>query len=842
MQKLPWLLKMAWRDSRRGRSRLFLFISSIILGIAALVAINSFNYNLKNDIENQAQSLLGADLSIEGNHHMPDSLNELLDEVMEENSTEVSFSSMVLFPKNGGTRLSRIRAMEGSYPYYGKFNTAPEGIWQTFQNGRQAIIDKTLAIQYDIQPGDSVRVGDIGFEVIGQMNTSTGQAGFASAVAPSVYIPKKYLPQTNLIQMGSRVDYLFYYKIKDKEKLEPFIEAEKEKFDAARFFLTTVERRKRSLGKAFGNMNIFLNMVGFIALLLGCIGVAGSVHVYIKDKLNTVAILRCLGVSGRQAFLIYLFQILTMGLLGAFLGVVLGSGIQVLLPMVLQDFLPIENVSRDIAWEYVFQGMFIGVSIAVLFALLPLLDIRRTSPLRTLRSTIENLPADPLRWLVYGLIGLFVFGFAWLLTRTFIEAFVFSLAIGFAFLLLTALAKLVMFLVKRFFPTGQSYTVRQAVANLYRPNNQTLVLIVTIGLGTTLISMLFFTQDILLNQVELSSIGSQPNMILFDIQPSQKEGVADLAEEFEMPVIQQVPIVTMRLESINGENKKTYLADTVRDASRWVFDREYRVTYRDTLIDTEEIIKGEWHGDLTDPDNRIPISLSDRILDDLQVDLGDEMTFNVQGIPLTTYVSSIRKVDFRRVQTNFFVVFPTGVLEKAPQFHVLVTRTPSEEESAKFQQSLVTDFPNVSAIDLTLILKTAEDLLNKVSFVIQFMALFSILTGLLVLISSVVISKFQRIKESVLLRTLGASKNQIRRIAFMEYLILGSLATLTGIILALIGSYLLAVWQFELIFIPSFWPSFIVFISITILTILIGLFNLRDILNKPPLEVLRTEV
>lgn len=271
------------------------------------------------------------------------------------------------------------------------------------------------------------------------------------------------------------------------------------------------------------------------------------------------------------------------------------------------------------------------------------------------------------------------------------------------------------------------------------------------------------------------------------------------------------------------------------------YEREYRVTYRDSLIDTKKIVEGEWHGSVGD-DGIIYVSLADNVARGMKAKIGSKVTFNVQGALVETVVGSIREVDFSRVQTNFFVVFPTWVLEEAPQFYVIVSRVESEEQSAKYQQALVRSFPNVSVIDLTQILKSVETALNKVSFVIRFMALFSILTGLVVLISSVVLSKFQRIQESVLLRTLGASRRQIIRINALEYFLLGSLATLTGIGLSIIGSFALAKWQLEIPYNPDLMPAVYVFAAITGLTMLIGLLNSREVLNKPPLEVLRKEV
>jgi putative ABC transport system permease protein len=282
--------------------------------------------------------------------------------------------------------------------------------------------------------------------------------------------------------------------------------------------------------------------------------------------------------------------------------------------------------------------------------------------------------------------------------------------------------------------------------------------------------------------------------------------------------------------------------DSTAKIRPWVFNREYRVTYRDTLVSSEKIIAGKWRGAVNSPSDTIYISVAENYADNLNAKIGDQLLFNVQGALVPTVIGSFRKVDWNRVQTNFLVVFPKGVLEEAPQFHVLVTRVPSNQVSARFQQTLVRAFPNVSVIDLALILSTLDEILGKIAFVIKFMAAFCISTGLVVLIASVLISKFQRIQESVLLRTLGASRRQILTITALEYFFLGALAAATGIVLSVVASWALARFSFEAPFNPQLVPALVIFVMVSLLTVAIGLLNSRSVLIKSPLEVLRTEV
>ncbi len=392
---------MAWRDSRRSRSRLFLFISSIILGIAALVAIYSLGNNLSDEVNNQAASLLGADLEISGNQPPAQPIQNLLDSLGGEQSQQRNFASMVLFLKNGGTRLIQVRALSGQFPYYGSLETEPASAAASFRNKQEALVDETLMLQFNAKVGDSIKVGEVTFAIAGKLINAPGQTGFTSSIAPIVYIPLRYLKQTQLMQKGSRISYHYFIKYKhavDEQKLteqiKPVLEANDYNYD-------TVETQKEDTGRSFSDLTRFLSLVGFIALLLGCTGVASAVHVYVKEKINSIAILRCLGARASQAFIIFLVQIVCIGFIGSLAGAALGVAIQQFLPFILKDFLPV-TIATSISWAAVFEGIILGTGISVLFALLPLVSVRKVSPLQALRASFE--PAankqDPIKWTI----------------------------------------------------------------------------------------------------------------------------------------------------------------------------------------------------------------------------------------------------------------------------------------------------------------------------------------------------------------------------------------------------------------------------------------------------------
>jgi putative ABC transport system permease protein len=839
---LPWLVKMAWRDSRKNRSRLLLFISSMILGIAALVAIYAVGDNLNRDIDKQAATLLGADLNLHSNklpaapgRKIIDSLNKISRGYAEEQS----FASMVLFLKGQGTRLVQIRALKGEFPFYGTIETTPLSAASTFKQGREVLVDKTLMLQYQAEVGDSVQIGKLNFRIAGALDKAPGQSGFTSTIAPSIFMPLEYLAKTGLVEKGSRISFNYYFRFPDTSDVDALVEKLAPAFDKFDMDEETITSKKASTGKSFSDVTKFLSLVGFIALLLGCIGVASAVHIYVREKMQSVAILRCLGLSSRHAFLIYLIQITAIGFIGALAGSVLGTGIQQILPSVFKEFLPLE-MSTDISWRAIGQGLVLGVLISFLFSLLPLISIRKISPLNTIRISVqqERIDNDPWRWFVYLLIFAFITCFARLQLQSWRETAIFSLSIVAGFAILYGVSAAAVSLIRKYFPNSWGYIWRQGLSNLYRPNNQTTVLVLAIGLGTAFICTLFFVQSILIGRITLSTSDNQANMIIFDIQPAQKAAITELTRKQGLPVIQEVPIVTIRLEEINGVNAEENKNDSTRKYSNRAYNSELRVTFRDSLTSSEKLVSGKWQGQVNKGDTA-RVSLEEGYATRIHVGLGDRLLFNVQGVMVPAVVGSIRQVDWNRIQTNFRVLFPKGVLDDAPKFHVLVTRVPDPTASASFQQKVVSQFPNVSIIDLALILSVVNQILEKIGFVIRFMAGFSIITGLIVLISSVLISKYQRMQESVLLRTLGASSKQVFLITAFEYLFLGAIASMTGIIIALIGNWALARYAFDIPFSPSWTAVLLIFICISLITTLIGILNSRSVLNRPPLEVLR---
>ncbi|TVR37678.1 MAG: FtsX-like permease family protein [Cryomorphaceae bacterium] len=838
--RLSWYLNMALRDSRRQRGQLLLVATSMILGVAALVAIQSFGDSVQRELNDEARNLLGADIAIESRAPITEETMAFLDSLGLEISLEINFGSMVRFSSGDGTRLVNVRAIDGGYPFYGEIATEPTGVTAAMKAKKQALAGDELLLQFAARPGDTLFVGSLRLPLAGRISSVSGQSGITGSVAPPVFIPYFLAEESGLLQKGSRINYRLYGKYPRGFDESLYAALIKPRLESPDIRTENVEERRKRTGRLFSDLTGYLNLTALLALLIGCLGVASATHVYIQGKVKSVAILRCIGASAKDAMNIYLIQVALVALLASLAGVVAGALLVNAIPLLINELLPF-SVNSKLSINAVILAVLAGVGTTLLFAAPPLLRIRKISPLQAIRSSgSQQLPSGNvlLTILLTALLLLFA---GWQL-RSWWGAILFTAACLGSLGLLALVARTMMVLVQKYFPRKGSFVLRQALGNLYRPNNQTLVLVVSIGLGTALIATLLINRQLFLDKIAISASGEeQPNMVLFDIQTGQIEPLEARLDSFGMPLIGRVPIVNMRLAAIGNRKAHEILADSTSDIPRRVISREYRVTYRDSLIDSEKLVKGTWTGRIESGQVPVPISLEERLAREMTVDVGDLLTFNVQGAEMPCVVGSIRKVDFQRVQTNFVLLFPAGVLERAPQFHVALTRFESTEQSARFQQYMVTSFPNISIIDLNLVLDTLDTITTKAGYIIQFMAIIGLLTALVVLIGAVRAGKYQRIKDGVLLRTIGASRKQILLIQFWEYFILGSLAAFTGLLIATVVSVLLASYPFDEWLFPQWTPLLYLWLTIVLVTTLIGMSNSLRVVKHPPLEILRSD-
>jgi putative ABC transport system permease protein len=843
---LRFVGRHALRESRASWRRLALYMSSITLGVAALVAINSFRSNAIESVAKESRGLLGADLRLTSNREFPQPVSLLIDsaDAKYDVARVTTVVSMGVAAHSGATRLVQLRAIEPGYPFYGEVLTQPKGSWAKLQEEKSAVVDEALLSQLGLQVGDTLLLGEAPFVVSGVLTKAPTDLSFRTVIGPRVYISDRYMKDTGLLSFGSLAQYQAFLRVPDGKVLERFVDRRHDFFRRNLIDFDTAEEQGENLAQALNAMSRFLGLVGLAALLLGGIGVATAVHVFVKDKRKVIAVLRCLGARQRTVFAAYLLQAAALALLGAAIGVLLGFAVQAFLPRVLSAVVPFD-VPFNIDWLSVAAGLGIGVLVAVLFAIVPLLSIRGISPLQALRVDYE--PArrrfDPYRVLAYVALIAGITGLSLWQADDYRPGLAFSAALAVTLAVLWLTAWLLTRVTKKFFPRWAPFPVRQGIANLFRPHNQTVSVTLSLGFGVFVIATMLAVQSNILSWLSIDGSVRAPNLLAFDIQPDQRADVAAVFRANDVSGVTFTPIVPARITHINGMTIDQLVRQVVpRPARRvepWALRREYRHTYRDTMVATETLVSGKWLDRTGLPAGVHPISIEADLARSLNVKLNDQITWDFQGVPIETRITSTRDVDWARFDTNFFVVFPNGVLENAPQSTVAIARVPAAEVRTRVQKDLVATHSNVSVIDLATIREAIEEMIGKVTMAIRFMALFSIIAGVIVLIGAVATSRFQRLRESALLKTLGASRRQITQVLVTEYAALGLLAALTGVLLGAVGAWALMKYFFKLEYDTPWLGLSLVCAGVTLLAVSIGLLNSRDVFRRQPLAVLR---
>ncbi|HEU4749392.1 MAG TPA: FtsX-like permease family protein, partial [Gemmatimonadaceae bacterium] len=518
-----------------------------------------------------------------------------------------------------------------------------------------------------------------------------------------------------------------------------------------------------------------------------------------------------------------------------------------LLPQLITGFVPV-NIDVTLVPEAVLTGLAIGGWIALIFALRPLLALRNVSPLQTLRrdtdaNVLRMRWTDSPRLIVDLALVSSVVAIALLRARTPEQALWMSAATGAAIIALSLSAALLSWAARRGLRSGWPYVVRQGVANLYRPGNQTRAVTLALGFGAFLVSTLYLVQKNVLRQFTTAAAASLGNVVFFDVQQDQAAGVDSLIRGGGHGVVQSAPVITMRIASINGKSVADMrpVPGGERGRARWALRREFRSTFRDKPAAGEKITAGKWFGPaaLRPGDGIGEISLESGIAEELNVKVGDTIAWNVQGVEIPTRITSFRHVTWTRFEPNFFVVFAPHVLEDAPRQYVFLAQVRDPSAVVLLQRAVVNHFPNVSSLDLTTIKRAVDRIVGRASLAIRFMALFSFAVAIPVLFSAVSATRRARVREGVLLKTLGATRGQIARILLAEYSLLGILGGLTGMLLSIAGGWGVVRYVFRVPFTPAPLPIMGIAAAIIGLTVLIGLLAGRDVFRETPIAALR---
>jgi putative ABC transport system permease protein len=852
--QLGFAVRLALRESRHGLRRVGIYMVSIALGVGALVSIHSFRDDVARSVQEEADVLMGANARLRADQPLPESVNAVLDSLRDNGigvARVTTAPSMILAPSSGQVRLLQVRAIDEGYPYYGEVTTSPPGRWGAHLEPGRLLVDPAVLIQLDVEVGDSLVVGRERLEIAGTVDDLPTDIAYQTAIGPRVHLSAETLERSELLAVGSLARYEAFLRMPDAGQRIGFEEEYDSVFRDVDVGFTLAEEQARSLSNGVRFLGRFLSLVGLGALLLGGVGVASAIHVYIREKRASIAVLRCIGAGQMTAFVAYLIQSALLGLVGALGGVALGLLAQAIMPTVLAGVLPVDVTTR-FSLGSVLAGLGIGVWVAVIFALIPLLDARDVPPLAALRQGFESNGrgwADRPRLAAYALLGASVLVLCAIEAPEIDMGLSFAAALAVAGVLVAGTGTLLMRAARRYFPSRASYPVRQGVSNLFRPQNQTVSVTLALGFGAFIIGTIVEVEGNIRDDLTVSFGEGQPNMLLFDVQRDQVEGVLELIPPESRALVDVSPLVTSRIGSINGQSPGELRTNPDRDArpSAFALRREYRNTYRAEVGRAEELVAGRWwdgtpgseSAEEIDAGGLARLSLEEDIAESLRVGLGDTITWEVSGLEVLSVVVSLRRVDWNQMEPNFYAILEPGSLDDAPATIVMVARIEEDERRAALQRDLIGAFPNVSALDFSRVQEAIDTVLARVRQAVGFLGTFSALAGVIVLIGALATSRAQRLREGALLKTLGARRRQVLTVLMSEYIALGTVATASGLLLAIVGSAIVVPWVFELDYAPRTGPLALIWIAIVGLTVVVGLASSRDLLRRPPLPVLR---
>ncbi|HET7024914.1 MAG TPA: FtsX-like permease family protein [Gemmatimonadales bacterium] len=848
MKALRFALTHARREGRAAPRRIILLAATVALGIAALTAINGFTANLRQSIRDQSRALLGADIRLGSRTRFSPVADSLLGVAAKGGDVArvVSFDAMAYAPTTRATRLVDVEAIGAGWPFYGTVRTDPAEAWSRLTTGHVIIVDPSLLASLGVKVGDSVSIGKAKFEVAGTVVEIPGDVTALSAFAPSVYVPVGDAEATGLLGFGARLSYDAYIKLPVGSDVKAAANGVRAPLRTLSISVRTASDDERDLNDSLTKLARYLGLVALAALLLGGIGVASASRELITRRLESIAVLRCLGAPAGTVLLAYLLEAGMIGLVGGIIGVAAGTALQLSVPALLHGMIPVNvHVAADPAT--IVLGIGLGIWVTMVFALGPLLGIRRVPPLAALRRDAEELiiPRDAARWGARLLLALSVLLLAALQVRSLIVATGFSVALAVA---AGSLALVAAGLVRlaRLTPARLPYTWRQGLANLHRPANQTASVILALGFGAFVLLTLFLTERSLLSRFAIDTRPDRPDLVFFDIQPDQVDGVRQILKDGGATPASFTPIVPMRIKSLKGSPVTALLTDSTRPARGerpgWALRREYRSTWRDTATASERVTDGRWwHAGAGRAAGAVPISVEEGLANTLGVTVGDTITWDVQGADVVTRVANLRHVEWTRFEPNFFVVFPAGPVDRAPQTLVALTRGNTPAARAALQAAVVSRYSNISAIDASVLADAIARLVSRIALAVRFLALFTLAAGAAVLVGAVAASRRQRLREGVLLKTLGATRAQVMRIAVVEYAALGLLAAVAASGLAIAGAALLARSRFELPLVVPGGALAAVAAGLAALSVIVGLWTGREVFSGTALEELRGE-
>jgi putative ABC transport system permease protein len=696
-----------------------------------------------------------------------------------------------------------------------------------------------LLTALSVKVGDALTVGQTTFTIRGVMTNEPGRRVGDFSLGPGVLIDYDDLSSTGLLRTGSRARRVRLVRVPE-DRIGQLVEALrndfKNEFVNARSYRATDDE----IGRDFDRAENYLSLVGLIIVILGGIAISSVTRVFVLQKMRSIAMLKCVGARNRQIISVYLVQMLTLGLAGSLLGVAIARAAVAAIPLALGGSSSLlANVEYGVTWSATAQGIGVGVLVSLLFSVVPLLHIRFVKPSLLLRDESVRVPWDWTRMAAIVLVSSALVALtAWQVASLKVGVIVCAGFCTLAFALQVAGSVLVRAVVP--LARSRSFPLRHAVLHLSRPGNQTRVILLAVGLGAFFIVGVRSLQAGLLEEFSIQSNEDAPDMFLMDIQRDQADSVRAFLGDPARGAGQYrlIPVLRARVTGVAGRHIELERLEDVR--ARGSLAREYTVTYRDALEPNEHIVAGAfWHGPSSDAEVSVEKGMHERF----QIDVGDSVRFDILGRIVNARVTSLREVDWRDSRSGgFMFVFRPGVLEGTPQTFISPLKGPGGTDArARLQHDLVLAFPNVSVIDFHEILATVRDIMSKVTLAISVVGALVLFSGALILVGAVAMTKFQRVYEAAVFKTLGANTRTIARMLLFEYGVLGLLAGLIGSLGAVALTWGVSRYALDIPW-RLFAGEHLGGVAATaVLVASIGVLSSLDVLRRKPLATLRAE-
>jgi len=738
------------------------------------------------------------------------------------------FYSMVRPQNNQDSLLANLKVVQAGYPFYGKVALKSGRDFSSVLKKGSIIVAPALLDRLKLDEGALLRVGNAILKISDIVLTEPDQPVNFFFLGPRIFISADDLNRLDLLKKRSRIGYSYLIKVFDQSKIDAIADRLRAVADEELERVDTFRTARSGVKRFFDNLLFFLGLIGIFTLLLAGVGIQSALTAFLKENEKTIAIMKTIGATSRFFTRHYIVILSILGFGGTLLGLLAGLFLQNALNVLFVGFVP-PNVQLHISWQAVIQGLGLGVLVVGLYSFLPLYRLKDVKPVAVFRKeTIPTQNGWPFYLISILLFIIFLMLVFWQVQD--IKTGLYFVGGVLLLIIITALlAATVLYILKRL--KIKFLIIRQAIKGLYRPKNATKPIIITLTASLTVIFSIYQIEQNLDVAFIQSYPADAPNLFFLDILPAQMEQFSDtLGMKVQYYPIIRARIVTINGEKINRQKERQRRSDNL--------GRTFNLTYRNYLLEDEMIVKGNrlYNDDWGD----LQVSVMDTVAEIKDMEVGDRITFNIQGVPLQTRISSIRTRTRESIRPFFYFVFPEKTLRDAPQTIFTAVKVPRDRIPA-IQTKIAANFPNISAIDVTETLKIFNHVMAKLSLIVRFFALFSVVAGILIILSSVLATRFARIQEAVYYKILGAKSTFVVAVFTFENLFLGLVSALLALVLSQTSSSIICSKVFDISYTPFLLESLYLIAGTVLLIVAVGLLPSISILRQKPVIFLRTQ-